>query len=402
MTSRERVRKVLNHEIPDRIPNGLGGCETEGLHVYAYDKLQSVLGVKREAPRVDTFMTNAVFEKHVIDAMDGDIVLLASPRMCKSDFRGPWTDSQWKEQTLWGKTFSVSVRDHFRTESDGTIVWESAGGVVCPPGTFFFDGRGTTDLMQEFDVPDPDKFNPCDTISDERLRALEDSARFLYNNTDLSICLGETINDLQIAFGGMIGLMVLLMENPDVQIALLNKCVDSALKQIELLEQAVGKYVDILSIAHDIGDNRGVTIGAELWRQVYKDAYKRLFTGWHKRTGMKINLHSCGSISEILDDLIECGLDVLNPVQISAAGMSPEYLKERFGSRIVFWGGAYDPQLVPSDLDYESVYNIVSENIRIFGANGGYIFSGVHNLPPTMPETHLKALIDAYKDSRLY
>lgn len=100
MNSRERVRAVLNHQIPDRVPNGLGGCETEGLHIVSYDTLQSVLGLERRPPRLDTFMTNAVFEEDVIRAMDGDIILLASPNMCKSDLRGPGIESQWKEQML--------------------------------------------------------------------------------------------------------------------------------------------------------------------------------------------------------------------------------------------------------------------------------------------------------------
>ena len=84
MNSRERVRAVLAHKIPDRVPNGLGGCETAGMHIVAYDKLQRVLGCDPKPPRMDTFMVNAVFEEPVIKAMDGDIILLDSPRMCKS------------------------------------------------------------------------------------------------------------------------------------------------------------------------------------------------------------------------------------------------------------------------------------------------------------------------------
>lgn len=402
MTSRERVRKVLNHELPDRIPNGLGGCETEGLHVIAYDTLQSVLGVERKAPRVDTFMTNAVFELPVIQAMEGDIVLLASPNMCKSELRGEGVLSRWKEQELWGRTFSVPVRDHFHTEADGTLVWETCNNVVSLPGTFFFDGRETTDLMADFEVPDPDSFHPSDTIPEEQLRNLEKAAAELYQTTDLSICLGESIRDLQIAPGGMIGSMVLMMEAPEVMKALLEKCTEAALHQIRLLDQAVGKYVDILSIAHDLGDNRGVTIGADLWRSIYKPFYQRLFTGWREMTAMKVNLHSCGSVSEILGDLVECGLQVLNPVQTSAAHMSPQELKDRFGKDLVFWGGAYDAQLIPHGASYDEVYRAVAENIRILGKDGGFIFSGVHNLPADLPAEHLRAMLDALRDHREY
>lgn len=401
MTSRERVRKVLNHQLPDRIPNGLGGCETVGLHLLAYDKLQNLLGVERRPPRLDTFMTNAVFEEPVIRAMDGDIILLDSPNMCKSRLRGEM-EEQWKEQTLWGKTFSVSVREHFRENSDGSITWLTWGDAHCPPGTFYFDHKGTTDLLADFDIPDPDAYKPRDTIDDELLRHLEMQAKRLYEETDLSICLGESVTDLQVQPGGMIGAMILMVEEPDIMQAFLAKSMEAGLKQIALLEQAVGKYVDILSVAHDFGDNRGVTIGTDLWRKIYKPYYRQYFQEWRRITDMKINLHSCGSIASIMDDLIECGVQVVNPVQTSAADMEAASLKARFGKDVVFWGGAYDAQQIARSASYEAVYRKVFENIKTLGAGGNYIFGGVHNLPGDIPEEHLKAMLDAYRDARDY
>lgn len=121
-------------------------------------------------------MTNTVFELPVIEAMGGDIVLLASPRMCAADLRGD-ISGQWKEQQLWGRTFSVPVREQFHVREDGATIWDSAGGAVCPPGTFFFDYPGYTDLMADFDIPDPDTFHPSDTFSDDYLRKLENTAK---------------------------------------------------------------------------------------------------------------------------------------------------------------------------------------------------------------------------------
>lgn len=401
MPSRERVRRVLNRQLPDRVPNGLGGCETVGLHILAYDKLQRILGVEAKPPRLDTFMTNAVFEEPVIRAMDGDIILLDSPNMCPSRLRGDVAD-QWKEQKLWGRTFSVSVKDHFRENSDGSITWVTHGDAVCPAGTFYFDHEGDTDLLADFGVPDPDAYRPPDTIREELLRHQEDQARRLYEETDLSICLGESVTDLQIQPGGMIGAMILMVEEPEVMQAFLAKSVEASLKQIALLEQAVGKYVDILSVAHDFGDNRGVTIGADLWRKIYKPYYKQYFQGWKAITDMKINLHSCGSVASILGDLIECGVQVVNPIQTSAADMDAASLKARFGDEVVFWGGAYDAQQIARTDSYEDVYRKVFGNIKTLGAGGNYIFGGVHNLPGDVPETHLKAMIDAYRDARDY
>lgn len=401
MNARERVRAVLNHQLPDRVPNGLGGCETAGLHMIAYDNLQKVLGVEAKPVRLDTFMTNAVFEEPVIRAMDGDIILLASPNMCKSELRGNVSD-QWKEQKLWGKTFSVPVRDYFHEESDGSVIWESKGDAVCPKGTYFFNRKEVNDLMADFTVPDPDQFHPRDSLDENMLRNLEREAKRLHEETEFSICLGESITDLQVSPGGMVGSMILMLEEPDVMREFLEKSVEAGLKQLKLLEQAVGKYVDILSVAHDFGDNRGVMIGAQLWREIYKPFYKRFFRGWHNITDMKINFHSCGAISSILGDLIECGVQIINPIQTAAADMSAESLKTRFGKEVVFWGGGYDAQLINTAASYQEVYEAVYNNIKVLGAGGNYIFAGVHNLPANISECHLKAMLDAYHDARAY
>ena len=113
MTSRERVRAVLEHHVPDRIPNAWGGCETAGLHVIAYQNLQKVLGVPQTPPRLDTFMVNAVFEEEVIQAMEGDVILVDSPRMCRAPIRTPGWEKQWKEQELWGVPSEYPYRKNF-------------------------------------------------------------------------------------------------------------------------------------------------------------------------------------------------------------------------------------------------------------------------------------------------
>jgi len=404
MTSRERVRAVLNHQIPDWVPNGLGGCETSSLHVLTYDNLQKMMGVERKPPKIDSCMCIAIFEEPVIRAIDGDILLLASHKFCESEYRGDIED-QWKETELWGRTFSVPKSVNFQKNDDGSLTWLSHmwnGGAVCTKTSYYFEHTEFTDLMADFQVPNPDDFRPCDTFDERLLRNLENTVKRLYEETDLSLSLGEWVTNLQVQPGGFAGHMILMMEEPDVMKEILDHYVDAALKQVTLLDQAIGKYVDMASMVQDIGDNRGVTIGAPLWREIYKPAYKKLFQGWKQRTNMKINFHCCGSIEEIMGDLIECGLEVLNPVQTSAANMTPALLKERYGKDIVFWGGAYDAQSMPADAPYEYVYRTVYDNIKTFAAGGNYIFSGVHNLPAALSDTHLKALLDAYRDARMY
>jgi uroporphyrinogen decarboxylase len=406
MTSRERVRKVLNHQIPDRIPNGLGGCETAGLHVLTYDKLQNLLDVKKTPPRIDSFESNAVFELDMIKAMEGDILLLASPKLCNSELWIPGYESQWRELSLWGKTIKVPAKDTFIFNEDGSVIWKKAwrngSDVTCPVGAYFFDWTPDTVDFDDFDYPKPEDINPSHDRPDEELRILEETARHMYNTTDLSLSLGECLPDMQWLPGGMLNGMMFLAECPETFGEILDKFVDAALDQLKLIHQAVGSYVDIVNIAHDIGDNRGILVGAPLFRRVYKPLYKKFFQGWKKITGMRICLHTCGAVIEVLDDLIECGLDIYNPVQISGRGMNPVELKRRFGDTLIFWGGAYDAHQNNPQESYNTVYERALENIQALGEDGGYIMSGVHNLLPEVPEHHLKAILDAWKDSRYY
>jgi uroporphyrinogen decarboxylase len=222
----------------------------------------------------------------------------------------------------------------------------------------------------------------------------------LYETTDYCIACGEVIQDLQEKHGGRPAWWMRLASEPQVCHEFLEKATEAAIAQLRQLEQAIGRYCEILTIGDDIGDQRGVTIGPDLWREIYKPHYARLFTEWHKITKMKVSLHSCGAIADVLPDLVECGVDIYNPVQISANRMDPETLKGRFGKDLIFYGGSYDSVCLPPDTPAEAVHEAVGKNIRILSRGGGYIFAGVHNLPADTPKSHLRAILAAYRDCR--
>ena len=399
MTSRERVRAVLRHEIPDALPNCWGGCETEGLHILPYARLVEALGLKARPSRVDTFMFNAVMDEDVLQAMRGDMLLIASPRMCARPLR---SREGWVRRELFG--IPVELTDNYTIEpgEKGMLYLLDRGRRVmrCPATGSYFDSIPAGDMFDMSDVPDPAGYHPRNGLTDEKLRALEEVAKDAYERTEYSLCLGETIDDLQLTPGGMIAWYDAMLNEPDKVNEYLAKNTELALEQITLLDQAVGKYCDILSIAHDLGDASGVTMGPQLFRTLYKPHYKRLFEGWHRRTRMKVNLHSCGAIADIIPDLIECGVDVLNPVQISAAGMDPARLKALAGDRLVLFGGAFDCTQTPASTDPEAVYEQVKRNAAILGAGGGFLFSSVHNVAADTPIDHIRAVLRAYRDVR--
>lgn len=399
MTPRERIGSFLAGECVDRIPNGLGGCETAGLHNVAYHRLKRVLEVEDPSNRVCTFMNNAVFEPSVLDAVEGDIILLGS-RMCPSRFWGPDAASEWKPLHIWDIDLQVANDWTFRRDADGTWWW---GKFMCPPGALYFDppaGQQVGATFSDMEGPSPDDYHPRHDLPDALLERLSQDAKWLYDNTDYAIACGEMIYDLQLRPGGTQSWWMRLVSEPEACHDFLDKAVDAALSQLRQLNDAIGDYCQILGIADDMGDTRGITIGPDLWRQIYKPHYKRLFTEWHKMTEMKVNLHTCGSMVDILDDLIECGVDIYNPVQISANHMDPAALKERFGEQLTFFGGAFDAVRLPTNAEPDAVYETVKENIRTLSRNGGYIFAGVHNLPGDLPEAHLSAMLQAYRDCR--
>ena len=397
MNSRERVECVLRHGIPDRIPNCLGGCETAGLHVLAYRRLAEALGFPDRTPRVDTFMFNAVMDTDVLRAMRGDLLLVASPLMCPRPLRA---ETGWKTFRLFGTELLMTDDQSLETDEKGMMFLSRNGKryAHCPQGCLYFDPLPDRGLLDDSEVPDPAGYHPRDSFPEETLRQLEETARRAWEETDLALCMGEAVRDLQLTPGGMVAWYDAMLNDPDVVGEYLEKATDAALRQITELDQAVGKYCCMLSIAHDLGDHRGVTMGAGLFRRIYKKHYHRLFHGWHERTGMKVNLHSCGAIAEILPDLIECGVDVLNPVQLSAAGMDAKKLKAIAGDRLVFYGGGLDCIQTPSGCSAQTVYEQVKRNIEALSAGGNYLFAGVHNAAADTPAEHLLAALRAWRD----
>ena len=400
MIPRDRMRAFLSKKPVDRIPNGLGGCETAGLHNIAYHRLKNVLGVDDPANRISTFMCNAIFEPPVLKAMEGDIILLNS-RMCPSRFWGPKAEQEWKQLHIWDIDLQVANEWEFRKDPDGSWWWWDN---KCPPGGLYFDGPNPSGIgsgLADVDVPSPDEFKPGHELPEEWMQRLNEDAKWLYENTEFSITCGETIQDLQFMPGGMQSWWMRLVSDPKACHEFLAKAVDASLAQLKQLDEAVGEYCDMLLMAHDIGDGRGVTIGPDLWREIYKPHYKRLFTEWHNITSMKSCLHCCGAVSDILPDLAECGLDVYNPVQVSADNMDPNKLKEKVNNKLIFYGGSYDAVLNPIESSPDEVYERVKANIKALSKGGGYIFAGVHNLPGDMPEEHIRAMLEAYKDCRV-
>jgi uroporphyrinogen-III decarboxylase len=174
-----------------------------------------------------------------------------------------------------------------------------------------------------------------------------------------------------------------------------------ALKNLEQIYDSVGDKVTAVFITGtDFGTQNGLFISKESYRDLYKPFHLEVNNWVHKNTKWKTFLHSCGGVFELIDDFIDAGFDIMNPVQCSAAQMDPKELKNKFGERITFWGGGIDTQKILPFGTFLEVREQVKERMDIFGDGGGFVFNTIHNIQAKTPVDNLVALYQAVQDYR--
>jgi uroporphyrinogen decarboxylase len=191
--------------------------------------------------------------------------------------------------------------------------------------------------------------------------------------------IGGGVFDVAFWLRGFETCMMDLYDNSKIINSILDKIHRSQIELYDMLIRSIGDIISIIAIGEDFGSQHGLLISPELFRRHIKPRNKELFDFIHKKTSAKIFVHSCGSIEPIIGDLIEIGVDIINPIQTSARGMNPEILKKKWGSNITFCGAIDTQKILPlgSTLDVE---NEVKNKIKIFAPGGGYILASVHNI----------------------
>lgn len=171
------------------------------------------------------------------------------------------------------------------------------------------------------------------------------------------------------------------------------------LKNLEIYRQAVGERVQIIWISGtDFGTQNSEFFSPEIFRRLYKPFYQRINDWVHKNTSWKTFYHSCGSVVNFLDDFVEMGMDILNSVQLSARGMDAHMLKEKYGNKLVFWGGGVDTQKTLPYGTPDQVRQQVKERLKTLSAGGGYVFSSIHNIVGKTPVENIIAMYEAVKE----
>jgi len=383
---------ALSHREPDRLPLDLGSSIVTGINAMGYSRLKRHLGLAGPVRVSNAVLLLAEVEPAILERWGIDV--LPVPRY----FAAPEAplSGRWLEQPLPDGSPALFPEGlPLRVGADGS--WELYEGgelasVLAPgsgsfvPARFPLAGAGLEQLEAWQPAP----------IGEEELEFLRRTARRLYEETDKALFgwFGGSIFEQAQFLCGWEEFLVRLYGEPRFSDLLLEKLTEAVIADLSKYLEAVGRYIQVIGFGDDFGFQGGLQIAPELFRSRIKPHLARLYGAVHASSPARVFLHSCGSVYVLIEDFIECGVDILNPVQTSAADMEPERLKREFGRRLSFWGGGADVQRILPLGSPDDVRADVRRRIEVLAPGGGYVFAPIHDLQADVPPENIVAMYE--------
>lgn len=368
MMHRERVLSALNHQLPDRVPIDFGSHPNASIHILAYEKLKKYLGVTSQTRTMHRWMQVAEIDEDVLKLLDIDLRRLA-----------------------------LGTSDTSRERDLDEISYVDQWGLVRykPKGTYYYELQKSplAGEITQFEIiayPWPDPHDPGIT------RGLRERADQLRQNTDYAINLtlpSPFIHTTQF-LRGFQDWYLDCASDPQLLTFLFDLVLDINIAITQDALREVGDLIDIVTIADDIGGQDRLIVSPTVYRRLIKPRHERYIDAIRNLTNAKLLFHTCGSIYDVIEDLIEIGIDALNPVQVSATKMDTYQLKTKVGNRLAFWGGIDTHHILPNG-SLTDVRAEVRHRIDDLGKNGGYVLSAVHNIQPEVPPENICSMFQA-------
>ncbi len=375
MTSRERVLAALNHEAPDRVPIDLGGNQT-GIHRDAYRALLTHLGVQDDIAIMDAVQQLAQPCESVLERLRVDTRYIAAGG--PEDFKGG-IELNKRDGHVW----------HDLVDEFG-IRWSMPGD-----SPRYMDithhplADATIDDIKAYPFPKGD--------DPSRFVGLRDRALAIRKDTPYACVSGISgvVYEICWYMRGLEQWFCDMLTQPEFCEALIDQTLKFWMDWFRVFLDEVGDVVDVIMIGDALAGQNGPLFNPDTYRKIVKPRHKQLVQTIRSRTQAKIWYHTCGACRAYIPELMDNGVDILNPVQISAADMDPAALKRDFGQDLVFWGGGIDAQHVLPTGTPEQVRDHTRNNVTALKPGGGYVFNNVHNIQGGVPPENILALFDA-------
>jgi len=382
MTSRERVLATIHHEQPDRVPLVIGVSNATGIKMKPYRGIKNL--AKIEAP------DNYLYEWPELGTAEID-----EETMCRlhSDVRG----------VLDLEPESVRKRNRERAPHSNCIDSWGSGQVEVKAGDWY---PGVHPLQDARTVDELDAYPGWPDMSDPtRIAHVQETAQRLAEENQFAIMATPWLLfpfERAHAMQGLETFLVNMAIDPDFAREMLQRIAEHCKQLMGRFLEALGDNVDIIKIGDDLGTEQNLLISPAMYRDILKPIHADFISFIKARTKAKVFFHSDGDVAPLIEDFIEIGVDILNPIQTSAGSMSDlPALKKRYGSNIVFCGGIDTRHILPFG-SVEEVREEVRRVIQILGPGGGYMVAAVHTVMDDVPPENVLAMADAVEEFGYY
>jgi len=419
MLSKQRLRTTLNHQQPDRVCVDFGATPVSGIHVSVVNQLwKRTFGQHDYKVKViEPYQMLGEIDPGLRDALGIDVIGVPG----RKSLIGTDEDGPWKRFTLFDGTETLVHHNlnHTVDPERGDLLGYPEGdtsvapSVRMPKGGYFWDTIIRQHPIDDAKLNVEDNLEEFSLLSPSDLAYYERKKKILNQSRDYGAVLmmpGTAFGDIALVPGPFMkdpkGIrditewyMSALMRRDYVYEVFEKQC-EIGLRNIETLAALLGDLIDVVMVTGtDFGTQSGPFISVDTYRDLYKPFHIAINKKIHELTGWKTFIHSCGSVRDLIPEFIEAGFDILNPVQISAAGMGARELKRDFGKDLVFWGGGIDTQQILPYGSPDEVYRHVRENIEIFNDGGGFVFNTVHNVQGNVPLANVEAMFRAVREA---
>ena len=408
MTPRQRVLAALNHRQPDKPAVDFGGHRSSGIAAMLYPKLRAALGLPPRTVRVyDPIQQLAIIDEDVLERFQVDAVELGRGFALEDSDWADWTlpDGTPCQMPAWALPERQGRQWVLRAGRQGPVV------AKMPDGAIYFEQchwpfleRDDLDALPQAlaenmwgGVASP----PGPLVQGaDGARRLAEGARDFRAKTDRAIIglFGGNLLEVGQWLYRMDRFLMLLAADPRRAHEFLDRLVEIHLANLEPYLAAVGPYLDIVVFGDDLGMQNGPQMSRGMYQEFFKPRHAKMWRRAKELAEVKVMLHCCGGVRPLLPDLIEAGLDAINPVQISCRGMDAAGLKKDFGDRITFWGGGCDTRLVLSKASPTEVRDHVRQQVATLAPGGGFVFQQVHNVLADVPPENVLAMFDAVNE----
>lgn len=411
MNSRERVLAAIAHKQPDQVPVDLGSTPSSGISAIAYSNLLKAIGRTDLPVQIyDVVQQLAQPDMSIIDRFGVDVLDIG---------RAFNTEKKDWHETILANGDKAFYPIHFNPvkQADGSYHCYDEDGkrllALMPQGATFFDQSYfpyINGFPENYDTLDEEMgrvlwsryvHSPWDHTQDPDFwKTLREKTLQLRASTDkaLMIVCGCNLFEWGTFLRRMDNFLMDLLCEPDQVARMLDQLLERHLATLAKVCDSVGDIVDIIRFGDDLGMTSGPFMDVDTYRSLFKPRHKQLCDYVKTHSQMHTFIHSCGSISSLMPDLIEAGIEIFNPVQTNARQMEPEFLKKEFGQDCTFWGGGVETVGTLNNGTSEQVREQVLERLEIMSAGGGFVFNTVHNILPDVPPQNILAMFDAVKE----